>query len=76
VENFGTFSFRLVFDVALFNGFLEVAQKVILKGIKMKKKITITIETESENSKIEQYVKRFCIENFQKEAKIEIEDEK
>ena len=41
----------------------------------MKKKITITIETESENSKIEQYVKRFCIENFQKEAKIEIEDE-
>jgi len=41
----------------------------------MKKKITIKIESNEDNNRIEHYVKRFCIDNFQKEAEIKIEIE-
>lgn len=40
----------------------------------MKVKITIEAETTETKERVEYFVKRFCIENFQKEAKIEVEE--
>lgn len=44
----------------------------------MKKKITIVVETEEDDEKIEYYVKNWIKDNFQKHEKAEfkIEDEK
>ena len=38
-------------------------------------KIIIEIETDSKKERVEQYVKRFCVDNFQADATIQIEDE-
>jgi len=37
-------------------------------------KITIEVETETSKERVKAFVKQFCIDNFFKEAKVEIEE--